>query len=109
MGEGKSRTTVREHLEAAARQGDPEAIAELEAAPPLPPLAAHIWLTFLDLHATRPSTGMGVSRLSRLDVQAWERDEGQALEPWERRALMAIDAAWLKTVLDNDTKREAAR
>jgi len=89
-----------------ARQGDPEAVQELADLPPLPPMAAHLWTAFLDLHGTR-SVGMGASRLSRLEIHAWEQDEGQRLERWERRAVMAIDAAWVRIVTAETEKKEA--
>lgn len=87
-------------------QGDPEAAHELATLPALPPLAAHLWTAFLDLHSTR-TVGMGVSRLSRLEIHAWEQDEGQQLERWERRAVMAIDAAWVRIVTAETEKKEA--
>ena len=40
-------------------------------------------------------------RLSRLEIHAWEADEGVELERWERRAIMAIDEAWMKTVSED--------
>lgn len=39
---------------------------------------------------------MGPSRLSRMEIQAWERDEGVKLEPWERRSIMRLDALQLE-------------
>jgi hypothetical protein len=44
---------------------------------------------------------MGPARLSRLEIHAWEADEGVTMERWERRAVMAIDAAWLKAVSED--------
>jgi hypothetical protein len=98
VGEGKAKSTHREVLESLAEQGDPEALAELVALPPLPRHGAHIWAWFMDLHATRQSNGMGPSRLSRLEIHAWEADEGHVLERWERKTLMAVDVAWVKAM-----------
>lgn len=61
----------------------------------------HLWGYFQDLHATRASSGMGPGRLSRLEIHAWEADEGVTLARWERRCVMAIDAAWLKAVSED--------
>jgi hypothetical protein len=33
-----------------------------------------------------------------LEIQAWERDEGVRLEPWERRAIMALDSEHVVTM-----------
>ena len=94
-GEGELKAPHRVHLESLARQGDIEAQWELDNVPPLPPLAAHLWAAFLDLHRTRGSSGMGPGPITRLDIRLWEGDEGQFLEPWERRVILAVDQAWL--------------
>lgn len=108
MGEGKLRATHREHLESLAKQGDPEAIQELADQPECPRHGAHLWSWFQDLHQTRTSAGMGPSRLTRLEIHAWEQDEGLTLERWERRTIMQIDAAWVQFALaETDKSREA--
>ncbi len=83
-------------MEALARQGDPEAIAELSNLPTLPELVAHLWAIFQDLSALRGSNGFGPSRISRFEIRLWEEDEGVKLEPWERRTIMAIDAVYIR-------------
>lgn len=95
VGEGKARTTVREALQSLADQGDPEALAELAALPPLPKLGAHVWQWFSELAATRTTSGLGPNRLTRAEIHAWEADEGHRLDLWERRAIMRIDQAWI--------------
>lgn len=72
--------------------------AQLVDAPPIPPLAAHVWGYFIDITKTRPAGGFGPSRLSRLEIQAWEADEGVALERWERRAILMLDAVYMATL-----------
>jgi hypothetical protein len=94
VGEGKLKAPLRVHLEAQARQGDAEAIWRLYHGPKLSPLAAHLWTWWLDLCATRPVTGMGISPLSRMEIQAWEADEGVELTAWERRTILRLDAAF---------------
>jgi hypothetical protein len=42
---------------------------------------------------------MGPTRMSRLEVQAWERDQGVSLMAWERRAIIAIDGAWVASAV----------
>lgn len=78
--------------------GDLNAEAELVGAPKLPPMAAHIWGWWVDLCATRGSGGFGMNPLSRVEIQAWERDEGNLLEPWERRAILKLDATYRTTM-----------
>lgn len=45
---------------------------------------------------------MAPARISRLEIRLWEQDEAVRLERWERRAILAIDALWLRSVLSND-------
>lgn len=101
------RTTQRAVLEALAAQGEPDAILELRALPELPPLGAHLWTWFAELTATRASTGLGASRLTRAEIHAWEADEGHRLELWERRAIMAIDAAWVRSAAAHKAEGKA--
>jgi hypothetical protein len=58
-------------------------------------MAAHLWGYFVDLSQTRQSGGMGPSRLTRLEIHAWEADECIQLERWERRAILMVDTAYL--------------
>lgn len=83
-------------LEDQARQGEPDAILELESLPALPDYGGYLWGHFLALHATRQHREAGPSRLSRLEIRLWEADEGVSLQRWERRAIMAVDAAWVR-------------
>jgi len=41
---------------------------------------------------------MAVARLTRQEIRQWEADEGQMLERWERRVVMAIDAAFVASL-----------
>lgn len=86
-----------------ARQGDVEAQWRLDSPPPLSPLVGHLWAAYVDLSSTR-THGMGPNRLTRLEIQAWERDEGIRLARWERRAIMAIDALHLSIIAQNQKK-----
>jgi hypothetical protein len=95
VGEGKAATTQLAALQSLADQGDPDAISELAALPQLPHHGAHLWTWFTEISATRSSSGMGPNRLTRAEIHAWEADEHQRLELWERRAIMKLDAAWL--------------
>lgn len=86
---------MRAHLQSAAAQGDIEAEWRLANPPPLSPHAAHVWSAFADISRTRQIGGMGLRRLTRLDLRLWEQDEGHRLEPWERRAIFMVDDEWL--------------
>jgi hypothetical protein len=43
---------------------------------------------------------MGPCRLTRAEIRQWEADEAIALARWERRALLEIDAAWVRVMSD---------
>lgn len=82
-------------MQALARGGDEDAAERLANPPPLSPHALHVWNWFADITQTRPSNGFGTMRMPREEIQAWERDEGIALEPWERRAILGLDTEYL--------------
>jgi hypothetical protein len=88
--------------------GDLIAKLELESIPAMPPMAGHVWAAFLDLCRTRQSSGMGPGPITRHDIRAWEADEFTALEPWERRAILALDTAWLRSQQPDTQAKEAS-
>ena len=97
-------------LESLARQGDETAAAELAAVPPLPEAVAYLWVYYFDLARTRPSGGMAISRIDRHDIRQWQEDEFIVLEPWERRVLLEIDAAFIASTQptpENEREEEA--
>ena len=104
QGEGALKATKRVHLESLARQGDIVAEATLAAIPELPVDGAYLWAWFIDMAATRQNNGMGVGRLSRLEIQAWEADEMVALSHWERRVVLSLDAAFVASTIDEPAK-----
>lgn len=75
-----------------------ESAWRLENPPPLSPYVVHVWRWFCDLAQTRPINGMALARIPRTEIAQWERDEGVRLEPWERRAILALDAAYVATM-----------
>lgn len=84
----------RVHLQKLAEQDDLASQAELLNQPKMPPAMAYIWAWWRELDQTRGAGGMSVAPLTRHDIHAWEHDEGQSLEPWERRLIIRLDAAW---------------
>lgn len=104
VGEGDNRASYRQHLEAAARQGDLDAELELAAQPSLSEEVAHLWGYFQDLHGTRPDNGFGPCRIPRTEIAAWQDQEGVALQPWEVRAITLMDAAWISAMAEQQPK-----
>lgn len=82
------------HLQALADQGDPGAIAELFHGPTLPKHAEHIWLWWRDLTSTRGGNGFSLNPITRLEIHAWQDDEGIPLQAWERRAILRVDMTY---------------
>lgn len=80
--------------------------AELADRPELPPLGLHVWTWFLELHQARGGNGFGPSPLSYRELTDWSTLTGQRLEPWEVRAVMAVDRAYMASVAE-EMKREA--
>lgn len=72
--------------------------AELRDAPELPAYAAHVWRDFLDLHASRGSTGFGPARITWQDIACWQSVTGARLLPWEVTALLKLDLAYFDSL-----------
>lgn len=84
----------RVHLEVQARNGDIEAEFELNHGPALPPEVSHVWEWWVALGRTRGSSGFGLLPITRHDIHAYERDEALTIQPWERDAILRLDAAY---------------
>jgi len=91
----KDGSTLREHLEAGARQGSAEAAADL-AGPDLPLAGAHLWQWFLELNAARTSNGWGPNAIGYGELQAWARLTRRAPAAHEVEALRALDRAFME-------------
>lgn len=88
--------TLLDHLKVLAKQGDVESQLRVEAATRAPVQGVYLWTAYLDMAATRGSTGFGPAPITRHDIHAWEEDSFVSLDPWERRTVLAIDRAYLE-------------
>jgi len=68
----------------------------------MPPGARHVWQAWVEIAATRGSNGFGLLPLSRLEIHAWEADEGVSLDTWERRAIFKLDGAYRAAMAKTD-------
>lgn len=105
--------SLREHLVSVAQQtGEtPQELEEANAAI-CPPMLAHVWGWFLDLHRARGGAGMGPESLSYREIAAWASLTGQRLEPWELDALRALDEAWMEQAaaqLEKATRQKSTK
>lgn len=79
--------SLRQHYEAAARQGNPEAGRQLEG-PELPYLHAELWGWFLELDRAR---GQGPAALAYESIEAWARLTGRRLSPDDVALIVDLD------------------
>lgn len=87
-----------EHVKALAAAGDEEEIERLQRVAYPPDGAGEVWSIFGDLSLGRGSTGMGPAALGYRDIEAWQNVTGDRLEAWERRAVLAVDKAFLSSL-----------
>jgi hypothetical protein len=69
----------------------------------IPPGAEHVWEAFWDLGAHRGANGFGPAPLTYAEIHARARLLRQEHRPWEIRAIMAMDRAFLEAVSDKTT------
>lgn len=63
--------------------------------PRLPPEAAHVWDTFMDLHRTRWASQHGPLPITYAEIQSRTVMQRDRLKPWEVQAIRALDDLWL--------------
>lgn len=59
--------------------------------PAMPDACHGAWAAFCALHERRGSNGFGPSRLSYLELDAYQRVTGDVLLPWEIKAIQQAD------------------
>lgn len=69
--------------------------------PVLPRGCEVLWSDFLELSASRGSTGMGPARIGYHDIDAYQRVQDMKFEPWEIDAIRRADNAFLEVRLRN--------
>lgn len=88
-------STVGDHLAALRAQGValPEDDTD-DDTPGLEPALVRLWAVWRDLNATR-SSGMAANPISYGEIEAFCRLTGEHLDPWEARAVRAVDDAYM--------------
>lgn len=94
----KDGSTLYEHLSQACKS---DADWPVEYAPPAPPIEAdYLWDLFWELRSTcGQGSGMGPTRMSYLELDAWMRVTGLELNHLELKCLFAMDTAFLEEFL----------
>lgn len=110
----KDGQSQRAHLEAAASQS--EAARQALAGPGCPEALRYVWDWFLELNAGRTGSGFGPNPLAWSEVEAWARLSRLRLTGFERDALRALDAVFVRTFsekkgnyIDDSRKNNADR
>jgi hypothetical protein len=86
----------REHLLEVERQTGRTPLA-LEG-PDFPELLDHVWSAFLSLNTSRGQGYSGPLPLNYQEIESWKRLTGSLLSPWEVKAIMRLDAIYLRVV-----------
>lgn len=99
MGRRHGGANVSDHYTAVARQTG----RKLPQAPQLPPEAAHVWDTFMDLHRTRWASQHGPLPITYAEIQSRTVMQRDRLKPWEVQAIRALDDLWLSEAAGPET------
>lgn len=75
---------------------------QMQDAPELPPLAAHVWKWWCELHEDREQTELGPKRITHRDITEWSQGFGMPVRAWERRAIRKIDTAFMTPKADDE-------
>lgn len=90
--DGVSRREMLESVLARCRAPDRIAFYESELFCPPPPAALnYVWRAFLRLHGRRGSNGFGPNPISWPDIDAFVRQSGMRLAPWEIEIIEELD------------------
>lgn len=88
-------STKRKHLRQVEKTKG-ETPKELLDEPEVPEAVKHIWQWWWELHHERGSTGMGSpAPITSEKLVAWSQLTGEALTPWEVRAIKSLDHTFM--------------
>jgi len=94
--------TLREHLQAAAKQG---AEVDYRLVEKLPRHCEALWHAFVDLGSARPA-GMGASAIPPSEIAAWQALHGVRFSPWELDTLAGMDRAALSAIAEQQGAKQ---
>ena len=96
------RERLQGRLERALRKGNAERVAEIEAelaVPPFPKETAYIWQAYLRLRRRMAGGFAGPNPVGWQDIDAFGRQSGLRLHPWEIALIETIDDIYLRAGL----------
>jgi hypothetical protein len=95
--------TLRVHLQRMAVNSGGRVVDPRLVPAEIPLEVSAVWGAFLSLTLSRRS-GMGLSPLTLVDIEAWSRMNGVQLTPWELDCLLEVDRATLLAVHRQQSK-----
>ena len=90
---------MRQHLERAAKQGHPRAIAELAERP----LAGHLrplWDAYLSFSRWRGAGAMGMNPMAATELCAFSAIYGVTFTPWQADVLKVLDVTHISIQME---------
>lgn len=79
-------------------------VVEVPVGPQLPLELGYLWGWYCELANARTSNGFGANPITWVDMCAWAAMTGNKPEPWEIRAIMRLDGAFLKAMNTEEKK-----
>lgn len=71
------------------------ATATEQQTPELPAPVAYLWAIWNELHAARGSGAFAPNPINWTEIEAFSRVTDEPLEPWEARAIRAVDDVYI--------------
>lgn len=72
----------------------------------MPKAGEFLWQWFMELHATRGSSGWGPSRITYQDLFFWSLLTGVHLTPSDVRVLRTLDSVYMAHYVKNRPKKD---
>ncbi|WP_426235873.1 phage tail assembly chaperone [Pararhizobium sp. DWP1-1-3] len=71
--------------------------------PRIPIAGQHVWHWFKKMDVTREGTGYGINPLQPTQIEAWTRQRGIKLTPWQLDAIEALDVLRLQLFFEKSS------
>ncbi|KNY18231.1 hypothetical protein AKG11_03610 [Shinella sp. SUS2] len=91
------RETLQGLLERARSGGKRAELEEQLWVPPRPEALDYLWSIYFRIRRRCSSTGLGPARITWPDIDAFVRNSGVRMAPWEIRLIEDLDDAWLSS------------
>lgn len=103
MKEAGDGSAIDDHMASVRAQTSGVAEAATPDLPTVEPELFYLWDAWRELNCARQSGGMASNPVSYLEIEAYCRIVGVQFEPWEARAIRAVDDTFLAVMASKDT------